>query len=161
MCGSPAPLQLPGVVPAAFSLTGCCLQKQLCRIWGRGAGVGELRCACLQRERDVKWDWESADWKMLHNLTERVLPAGINPIYWQSLVSFCFFASHSLCNSCCVSAAGAGVLWSTGVILPGTSEKCPVNALKPECSISPRKCCPSLQDVLISRLHLMNFCERV
>lgn len=40
LCGSPAPLQLPGVVPAAFGLTGCCLQKQLGRIWGRGAELG-------------------------------------------------------------------------------------------------------------------------
>lgn len=56
LCGSPAPLQLPGVVPAAFSLTGCCPQKQLCRIWGRGAGVGSSAVSALQRERDVKRD---------------------------------------------------------------------------------------------------------
>lgn len=52
LCGSPAPLQLPGVVPAAFSLTGCCLQKQPCRIWGGGAGLGGSSdvSACSVRE---------------------------------------------------------------------------------------------------------------
>lgn len=102
---------------------------------------------------------------MLHNLTGRVLPAGINPIYRQSLLFLLFCLSHSLCNSSCVSAERAWVLWSTGVISPATFEKCPVNALKPECSISPRRKCQKvlslLQNVSISRLHLMNFYEWV
>lgn len=49
LCGSPTPLQLPGVVPAAFSLTGCCLQKQPCRIWG--GRVGAQMCPLAVWER--------------------------------------------------------------------------------------------------------------
>lgn len=90
---------------------------------------------------------------MLHNLTGRVLPAGINPIYRQSLLFLPFCLSHSLCNSSCVSAERAWVLWSTGVISPATFEKCPVNALKPECSISPRRKCQKVLSLPAKRVN--------